>query len=230
MAAAPLDPERIFCVVPARSGSTRVRDKNLALVGGSSLLERAVHVARAAVGRVVVSTDSDRYAEVARRAGADVPALRPAALAASDVPMEPVVAHALRAWSGRSTEIVLVVQPTAPFTSVDDLVAVVDAYDETPGAASALTAVAVPPTTAFTLVTGPDGTGVPLVPSLFDRRTQDVPPLANATGAAFVAPVERVVAGGPLVEPPIALAFVDPSRAIDVDDEQDLARARELAS
>ncbi len=52
--AAPLDPDRIFCVVPARSGSTRVRDKNLALVGGSSLLERAVRVARAAVGRVYV--------------------------------------------------------------------------------------------------------------------------------------------------------------------------------
>src|SRR5581483_8564650 len=222
--AAPLDPDRIFCVVPARSGSTRVRDKNLALVGGSSLLERAVRVGRAAVGRVYVSTDSERYAEIARRAGADVPALRPAALASSDVPMDPVVAHALGAWGSRSSELVLVVQPTAPFTTVDDLVAVVDAYDDAPGAASAVTAVTVPPTTAFTLVSGPDGTGVPLVPSLFDRRTQDVPPLANATGAA------RVAAGGPLVEPPIALAFVDPTRAIDVDDEDDLARAQELAS
>jgi|SRR5579884_591391 len=228
--AAPLDPDRIFCVVPARSGSTRVRDKNLALVGGSSLLERAVRVARAAVGRVYVSTDSERYAEIARRAGADVPALRPAALASSDVPMDPVVAHALGAWGSRSSELVLVVQPTAPFTTVDDLVAVVDAYDDAPGAASAVTAVTVPPTTAFTLVSGPDGTGVPLVPSLFDRRTQDVPPLANATGAAFVAPAARVAAGGPLVEPPIALAFVDPTRAIDVDDEDDLARAQELAS
>lgn len=230
MMAARLDAERVFCLVPARSGSTRVQDKNLAVVGGTSLLERAVRVSRAAVGRVFVSTDSERYADVARRAGADVPGLRPAELAASDTPMDPVVAHAVRAWGDEVVELVLVVQPTAPFTSVDDLVAVVHAYDSTPGAASAVTAVAVPAVTAFTLVTGPDGLGVPLVPSLFDRRTQDVPPLANATGAAFVAPAARVRAGGPLVDMPIALAFVDPSRAIDVDDEHDLARAQELAS
>jgi CMP-N-acetylneuraminic acid synthetase len=228
--AARLDPDRVFCLVPARSGSTRVRDKNLALVGGSSLLERAVRVARAAAGRVFVSTDSERYAQVARQAGAEVPGLRPAELAASGTPMDPVAAHAVRSWADDGVDLVLVVQPTAPFTSVDDLVAVVDAYDAHPGAASAVTAVRVPATTAFTLVTGPEGLGVPLVPSLFDRRTQDVPPLANATGAAFVAPAARVRDGGPLVATPIALAFVDPSRAIDVDDEQDLARAREVAS
>ena len=230
MAAARLDPDRVFCLVPARSGSTRVRDKNLALVGGTSLLERAVRVARAAVGRVFVSTDSDRYADVARRAGAEVPGLRPAALAAADTPMDPVVAHALDAWAADTVELVLVLQPTAPFTTVDDLVAAVGAYDASPAAACALTAVTVAPTTAFTLVAGPDGLAAPLVPALFDRRTQDVPPLANATGAAFVAPAARVRAGGPLVEAPIALAFVDPARAIDVDDEHDLARAREVAS
>jgi CMP-N-acetylneuraminic acid synthetase len=230
MAAARLDPGRVFCLVPARSGSTRVQDKNLALVGGTSLLERAVRVSRAVAGRVFVSTDSERYADVARRAGADVPDLRPDVLDASGKPMDPVVTHALQAWGDDSVELVLVVQPTAPFTTVDDLVAVTHAFDRTPGAASAVTAVAVPATTAFTLVAGPDGLGVPLVPSLFDRRTQDVPPLANATGAAFVAPAARVRDGGPLVEPPIALAFVDPSRAIDVDDEHDLARAQELAS
>jgi CMP-N-acetylneuraminic acid synthetase len=227
---APLDADRVFCVIPARAGSTRVPDKNLARVGGVTLLERAIRVALGAVGRVFVSTDSERYAGIASAAGATVPGLRPTELATDDAPMDPVVTHALQAWGDAATEVVLLVQPTAPFTTADDLVAVVRAFDEADGAACAVTAVPLAPATAFALVAGPDGLAAPLVPALFDRRTQDIPPLANATGSAFVAPAARVRAGGPLLVAPIALAFVDPEHAVDVDDVDDLARARELAS
>lgn len=225
-----LDADRVFCVVPARAGSTRVPDKNLARVGGVTLLERAIHASLAAVGRVFVSTDSERYAAIARAAGASVPGLRPAELATGDTPMDPVVTHALTEWGDARSELVLLVQPTAPFTTADDLVAVVAAFDGAPGAASAVTAVPLAATTAFALVAGPDGLAAPLVPALFDRRTQDIPPLANATGSAFVAPAARVRTGGPLLIPPIALAYVDPDHAVDVDDAEDLARAQELAS
>ncbi|HEY7135172.1 MAG TPA: acylneuraminate cytidylyltransferase family protein [Acidimicrobiia bacterium] len=225
-----LDADRVFCVIPARAGSTRVPDKNLARVGGVTLLERAIHAALGAVTRVFVSTDSERYASIATAAGATVPGLRPAELATDDAPMDPVVTHALREWGDPGTEVVLLVQPTAPFTTAGDLVAVVRAFDDAQGAACAVTAVPLAPTTAFALVAGPDGLAAPLVPALFDRRSQDIPPLANATGSAFVAPAARVRAGGPLLVAPIALAFVDPEHAVDVDDVHDLARARELAS
>ena len=60
------DPQ-FAAVIPVRSGSKRIADKNLAEVGGRPLLTRAVHTALAAFGTVVVSTDSERYAAVARR-------------------------------------------------------------------------------------------------------------------------------------------------------------------
>ena len=73
--------------------------------------------------RVVVSTDSERYAELARAAGAAVPALRPAALATDTTSTDAVVAHAL-GWRP-DADVVVVVQATSPFTTAADLRAVV---------------------------------------------------------------------------------------------------------
>jgi N-acylneuraminate cytidylyltransferase len=69
--------------IPARSGSTRIRDKNIHLLGGLPLLAYTVLLAKALpnVDRVIVDTDSRRYAEIARHYGADTPYLRPSALA-----------------------------------------------------------------------------------------------------------------------------------------------------
>jgi len=219
---------RVLCLVPARAGSTRIPDKNVQMLAGHTLLARAVRTAREAFGRVLVSTDSQRYANEASAAGAEVRGLRPPELARSDTPMDAVVRHAVSSWSDERMEVFVVVQPTSPFTTAVDLRAVVQALDENPAAACALTAVAAPPAVAFVLATGDDGLARALVPQLSQYRTQDVPPLAVPTGGAYAAPIARVAAGGALVAEPIALVLVDERRALDIDEPCDLARAREL--
>lgn len=69
--------------IPARAGSTRVADKNIREVCGLPLMAYSILLARALPGvdRVVVNTDSPRYAEIARHYGAEVPFLRPAEFA-----------------------------------------------------------------------------------------------------------------------------------------------------
>lgn len=221
---------RVLCLVPARSGSSRIPDKNVQVLGGSTLLARAVRTAKEAFGRVVVSTDSPRYADEAVAVGAEVPSLRPAELAASDTPMDAVVAHALTAWGSGTAEILVVVQPTSPFTTPADLVRVVRVLEENPAAASALTAVAVRPAMAFVLATGVDGLSRALVPQLSQYRTQDIPLLAVPTGGAFASRIAGLAAGRQLVEEPIALVLVEDERALDIDDPSDLARARDGVS
>ena len=73
----------VLAIIGARLGSKSVRDKNIALVGGKPLLGRIIETARASrqVNRVVVSTDSEEYAAVAREYHAETPFLRPAELA-----------------------------------------------------------------------------------------------------------------------------------------------------
>ncbi|WP_127794127.1 acylneuraminate cytidylyltransferase [Agromyces sp. LHK192] len=85
-------------VIPARGGSKGLPGKNVMRVGGVPLVARAVAAARAAetIGRVVVSTDDDEIARVARAAGAEI-VDRPAALSGDTATSESALLHALGA-------------------------------------------------------------------------------------------------------------------------------------
>src|SRR5690349_20216123 len=106
-----------LCVIPARGGSKGVPRKNLLDLEGKPLIvwtiEQALAVPRL---DVLVSTDDEEIAEVARAAGARVPWLRPAELAQDTTPTEPVVRHAIEQVSherGRPAAVMLL-QATSP--------------------------------------------------------------------------------------------------------------------
>jgi len=69
----------IAAVIPARAGSKGVPNKNIKLLAGNPLLAYSIAAARStkSVDRVIVSTDSEYYADIARKYGAEVPFLRP---------------------------------------------------------------------------------------------------------------------------------------------------------
>jgi len=69
----------VVAVIPARSGSKSVVDKNIKLLGGHPLIAYSITAAKLASGidRIIVSTDSIEYASIARKYGAEVPFLRP---------------------------------------------------------------------------------------------------------------------------------------------------------
>lgn len=108
----------ILCVIPARGGSKGVPRKNLRTVAGRPLIEWTIAQALASTHDldVVVSTDDEEIAAVARAAGALTPFLRPAELAQDTTATEPVVRHAIDEMStlGRRPETVLLLQATSP--------------------------------------------------------------------------------------------------------------------
>jgi N-acylneuraminate cytidylyltransferase len=109
---------RILCVVPARGGSKGVPRKNLRVVGGKPLIVWTIEQslsARPAMD-VVVSTDDEEIAAVARSAGALVPFLRPTELARDTTPTEPVVRHAIAAARAAEAapDAVMLLQATSP--------------------------------------------------------------------------------------------------------------------
>lgn len=106
--------------VPARSGSERVRGKNVRLLAGHPLLAYAIATARQAgvFDRVVCSTDSEEVAEVARWYGADVPFLRPAEYATSTSPDIEWLAYTLRELPD-SYDLFAIVRATNPFRGPD---------------------------------------------------------------------------------------------------------------
>jgi CMP-N,N'-diacetyllegionaminic acid synthase len=137
----------VLGLVPARGGSKGVPGKNVRPLAGHTLLEYTARAAResGALDRLILSTDSSEIADAGRRAGLEVPFVRPVALAADDTPMLPVIEHALAELSRQrwSPEIVVLLQPTSPLRRPDHIREAVSMLRET-GADSVVTVVEVP--------------------------------------------------------------------------------------
>ena len=116
----------ILGVIPARSGSKSIKNKNLVNLGGKPLIAHTIATALKcpSINKVIVSTDSQKIALVAKRYGAEVPFLRPKSLAKDNTPMLPVINHAIlkvEKQTGQRVKIVVVLDPTSPLRSVSDV-------------------------------------------------------------------------------------------------------------
>ena len=109
----------IVALIPARSGSKRVPDKNIRPLAGHPLM--AYSIAAAVQSRifkaVIVSTDSQHYADIAEHYGAEVPFLRPAQIAGDTSPDIEWVEHTLGQLcnDGQDYEYFSILRPTSPF-------------------------------------------------------------------------------------------------------------------
>jgi CMP-N,N'-diacetyllegionaminic acid synthase len=137
----------VLGLVPARAGSKGVPGKNIRLLKGHTLLEYAARAARSSgvLDRVILSTDSQQIAEAGRRAGLDVPFLRPAALAQDETPMLPVVLHAVETLdaNGWHADMIVLLQPTSPRRRAEHIRTAVETL-RTTGADSVVTVVELP--------------------------------------------------------------------------------------
>lgn len=117
---------RILGLILARGGSKRLPRKNIRPLAGKPLLAWSVEAARACaeIADVVVSTDDEAIAAVARAHGARVPFLRPPALAADTSTSADAALHALaflREQEGAQFDAVLLLEPTSPLRASGDL-------------------------------------------------------------------------------------------------------------
>jgi len=114
----------VLAVIPARGGSKSIPKKNIKSFAGHPLLAYSIAAGLQAslVNRVIVSTDDEETAEIARSYGAEVPFLRPSELALDSTPDLPVFIHLL-SWlereEGYVPEIVIQLRPTTPVRPLD---------------------------------------------------------------------------------------------------------------
>lgn len=114
-----------IAIIPARSGSKGLTDKNIRLLCGKPLLAYSIEAARASgkFSEIMVSTDSEEYAGIAREYGAEVPFLRSSETSNDRASSWDVVREVLSRYqsSGRSFESVALLQPTSPLRSAEDI-------------------------------------------------------------------------------------------------------------
>jgi CMP-N-acetylneuraminic acid synthetase len=112
-------------LIPARSGSKRVIDKNVRVLGGHPLMAYAITAARASgvFDAVICSTDTGRLARIAHHYGAEIPFLRPAEFATSTSPDIEWVEDMLKRLKveGRTYDCFSILRPTSPFRTGDTI-------------------------------------------------------------------------------------------------------------
>ena len=133
-----VEKHEVLAIIPARGGSKGIPRKNIRDFAGFPLLAYSITAGlrSAYVTRVIVSTDDEEIASVAKRFGAEVPFLRPEELAQDHTTDFPVLVHCLdwlQAEENYSPDIILWLRPTSPVRPkrlVDDAVCMLLAYTE----------------------------------------------------------------------------------------------------
>lgn len=131
---------RAIALIPARSGSKRVQNKNIRPLGGHPMLAYTICAAidSGVFDAVVCATDSEQYADVARHYGAEVPFLRSAEISGDASPDIEWVIWALKALKevGRQFEIFSILRPTSPFRQTETIRRAWAMFVETPNSDS----------------------------------------------------------------------------------------------
>jgi len=115
-----------LAVIPARGGSKGLKNKNILPFLGRPLIEHAIKCGLAcpSIDKVIVSTDSRKIAQIARKNGADVPFLRPAYLARDNSAMLGVLQHAIvkcERYYAQKIQTLVILDPTSPLRTRDDI-------------------------------------------------------------------------------------------------------------
>ncbi|PIS12083.1 MAG: acylneuraminate cytidylyltransferase [Bdellovibrio sp. CG10_big_fil_rev_8_21_14_0_10_47_8] len=212
----------VVALICARGGSKGLPGKNIRPLAGKPLIVWAIEQARAVsrVQRVIVSTDSEEIAEIARGAGAEVPFMRPPELARDDSPEWLTWRHAmnfLKETDGAYPDRFIVVPATAPLRSVSDLEKCLDEYEKG-GADLVITVTEAHRNPAFNMVKVlEDGcVGLVMPQSLISRR-QDAPKVYDVTTVAYVARPEFVIHKNSLFEGKVRHVCIPAERALDID-------------
>ncbi len=125
---------KIIAIVPARSGSKGISNKNTRLFAGKPLIAHTIETAKASpsIDRIVVSTDSEEIAAVARDFGAEVPFLRPPELAMHESSIVDAVVHLLDQLKKENyaPTHVLLLQPTSPLRTTEDIEKAIELFEK----------------------------------------------------------------------------------------------------
>ncbi len=230
---------QVLALIPARGGSKSIPRKNILDFAGHPLIAYSIAAGLAAetVDRVIVSTDDEEIAAVARRYGAETPFLRPAEHSQDNTPDLPVFQHALEwleAHEGYIPDIVVQLRPTSPFRRVWHIDQAVLRLIERPEA-DAVRTVCVPFQNPFKMWRiAPDGfmrpigvdLGVPNEP--YNQPRQALPEIYWQTGYVDAAWRDTILEKNSMTGDWILPLIIDSSEWVDIDSPDDWRRAERL--
>ena len=217
-----------LAVIPARGGSKRIPRKNVKLFGGKPMIGWPIEAAQRTglFDRIIVSTDDEEIASIARKYGAEVPFMRPANLSDDNTGTAPVIAHAIE-WHLKhyfDPIEICCIYATAPFLRSEDIKLGQKILDQSDvDFAFSVTPYAFPIQRAVKL--RDDGRIEMFDPSQFQVRSQDLPDAFHDAGQFYWGTRDAWLSGTPIFSPKSAPVFLPRYRVQDIDTPEDWEQA-----
>lgn len=222
-----------LCVIPARGGSKRIPRKNIRPFHGRPMIAWSIQAAldSGVFDHIIVSTDDEEVAQIARAEGAEVPFMRPSDLSDDHTPTVPVVKHAITTmqtqWGAQG--FVCCLYATAPFVDASDISL---AYTQLQ--ASEADYIFPVTTFPFPIQRGvrirDDGRMEMFAPEHALTRSQDLEEHYHDVGQFYWGRSESWLDGKTLIGPDAIPMIIPRHRAQDIDTPEDWARAEQLFS
>lgn len=217
-----------IAIIPARGGSKRIPRKNIKLFNGMPMISWSIMAALESkcFDKVIVSTDDEEIAEVARQYGAEVPFLRPPELADDNAGTMPVIAHAINYLknSGEILDLVCCIYATAPFIRSKDLQVGLERMKGSDFKfAFAVTSFSFPIQRAFRI---DPVVGIEMFqPEQFHTRSQDLVPAYHDAGQFYFGRAQAWLDGDMVFSKNSSPIILPRYRVQDIDDEEDWINA-----
>ena len=221
-----------IAVIPARGGSKRIPRKNIKDFCGKPMIAWSIEAAKTSglFDRIIVSTDDEEIAEVAKQWGAEVPFMRPDELSNDYAGTTEVVAHATQ-WAldqGIDVDAVCCIYATAPFVQVADLKLGLEALESNDWAyAFTVTDFAAPIFRSFKQTA--DGGIEMFFPEHFSTRSQDLPTALHDAGQFYWGRPSAWIEGKRIFDRHSIPVLIPRWRVQDIDTQEDWVRAEILA-
>lgn len=217
--------DRVLGLIPAKGSSTRFPRKNVALLGGKTLVEWTAAAARdsGVLDRLILSSEDEAVIAAARQAGIEAPFRRPEHLARDPAGIVDVALHALGELeaTGAIFDTLIILPPTSPFRTPDDIRAAYQLFLN--GERAFVMSVCEFSHTPFAAMKiADDGTLQAHFPEYLGRKSQEMPKAYRPNGAVHVLDVPRFRAARSYFAPPLIPYFMPAERSVDVDHPHDL--------
>jgi CMP-N,N'-diacetyllegionaminic acid synthase len=224
--------EKVIAIIPARSGSKGLKDKNICPLAGKPLMAYTILTARESgvFDEIFVSTDSPCYADIAREYGASVPFLREYSLATDTTSSWDVVTNALLQYRdmGCKFNVAVLLQPTSPLRAVSDIQEAFKMYRaKNANAVVSVCEVDHPPLWCNTL---PDDLSLTkfIKKSVKNKPRQLLEKYYRINGALYIVDVDYLMRSMDIYRNNCFAYIMPKLRSIDIDEEVDLLLAEML--
>lgn len=220
-----------IAIIPARSGSKGLKNKNIKLLNGKPLLAYTVEAALQSglFDCVHVSTDSEQYADIAREFGADVPFLREAELASDTSNTWDALRFVIKEYEelGQKFDTVCLLQPTSPLRDATDIKNAYQIFEEK----KAESVVSVCETEHSPLLCNTlkeSGSMKGFIDMKKVGRRQELSTYYRLNGAIYIQTVDLLMQGGDLYGDKSYAYVMEKEHSVDIDDEMDFMFAEVL--